>query len=143
MDPIDDDDSDFAGDYEAVTGSVRVAVAPIYLEDESDADNWRFVWAYRVQIANEGMETIQLINRHWIIMDGIGRVHEVQGAGVVGEQPVLEPGDVYEYTSGCPLETPSGVMQGYYEMRRQDGSMVQVQIPAFSLDSPHQQSTVN
>ena len=129
--------------YWAITDDIRVSVRPIYLEDQSSPSDNHFVWAYHVRIENHGQTTVQLRNRHWVITDAIGRVQEVRGAGVVGEQPVLKPGEAYEYTSGTPLPTPSGIMAGSYQMEREDGAMLNVKIPAFSLDSPHQAMRLN
>src|SRR3546814_9636376 len=102
-----------------------------------------YVWAYQVRIENIGRETVQLRNRYWQITDAFGRVQEVRGPGVVGEQPVLQPGESFEYTSGTPLQTPSGIMVGTYEMEAADGNHFDVDIPAFSLDSPHQPVQIN
>jgi len=129
--------------YEKTTEDISISVRPFFLEEQSAPDRNHFVWAYRVNILNKGHETVQLINRHWRITDKFGRQQEVKGAGVVGEQPVLKPGESYDYTSGCPLETPSGIMVGAYEMTTPDGRRFQVEIPAFSLDSPHDRAAVN
>ena len=129
--------------YSAVTREIRVEVEPIYLDEQSEPDNGQFVWAYRVQIGNEGAEAVQLITRYWHITDGIGRVQEVRGAGVVGEQPVLKPGDTYEYTSGTPLPTPSGIMKGTYQMKTPAGEQFDIEIPAFSLDCPYETRRLN
>ncbi len=129
--------------YSAVTRAIRVDVEPIYLEEQSEPANGQFVWAYRVQIGNEGAETVQLLSRYWHITDGLGRIQEVRGAGVVGEQPILNPGEAYEYTSGTPLPTPSGIMRGTYEMKTPAGDKFDIEIPAFSLDSPHQPRKLN
>ena len=129
--------------YSAVTRAIRVEVEPIYLHEQSEPDDGQFVWAYRVQIENEGPETVQLLTRYWQITDGMGRVQEVRGAGVVGEQPVLNPGESYEYTSGTPLPTPSGIMQGSYQMRSNSGEKFDIKIPAFSLDCPHETRQLN
>ena len=129
--------------YSAVTRAIRVDVEPIYLEEQSEPANGQFVWAYRVQIGNEGAETVQLLSRYWHITDGLGRIQEVRGAGVVGEQPILNPGEAYEYTSGTPLPTPSGIMRGTYEMKTPTGDKFDIEIPAFSLDSPHQPQKLN
>lgn len=127
-----------AGDYTATTRAIRVTVHPSYLEDQSDPDESRYVWAYRVQIENRGREAVQLMRRTWHITDARGRQTEVQGAGVVGEQPLLEPGESFEYTSGTPLTTPSGFMTGAYHMiAAASGEEFDVAIPAFSLDSPY------
>jgi ApaG protein len=124
--------------YTQKTKNISVTVTPIYLEDQSEPEEDHYVWAYQVRIENDGVETVQLRSRHWRITDANGLVQEVRGAGVVGEQPVLEPGEAFEYTSGTPLNAPSGIMVGSYEMQTDDGDMIEVDIPAFSLDSPHQ-----
>lgn len=124
--------------YKSITRDIQVTVQPFFLGDKSAPEENRFVWGYRVQIENQGHETVQLRSRFWRITDSLGRVQEVRGDGVVGEQPVLAPGEVYEYTSGAPLSTPSGVMVGTYDMVATDsGESFEVAIPAFSLDSPH------
>ena len=124
-------------DYTATTRAIVVTVQPFYLEDQSEPDEGRFVWAYRVRIHNTGAETVQLISRSWRITDGRGRTIKVEGPGVVGEQPLLEAGDTFEYTSGTPLETPTGFMEGLYHMiLATSGESFDVEIPAFSLDSP-------
>ena len=129
--------------YSATTRSIKVTVEPEYLEDQSSPVDDHFVWAYRVRIENKGDETVQLRRRHWRITDGMGRVQEVRGPGVVGEQPVLAPGQTFEYTSGTPLSTPSGIMVGTYQMETRHGEHFDVDIPAFSLDSPHQPVRLN
>jgi len=129
--------------YRQTTDSIRVTVKPIYLEEQSAPGDNHYVWAYQVQIENTGAETVQLLNRHWQITDSQGRVQEVRGAGVVGEQPRLGPGESFEYTSGTPLPTPSGIMVGTYEMVTDDGRRFEVAIPAFSLDSPYQPVRLN
>ncbi len=122
--------------YQATTKGITVRVRPIYLEERSSPKDGRWLFAYTIEIDNSSPETVQLRSRHWLITDATGRVEEVQGSGVVGEQPVLDPGDSYTYTSGCPLPTPSGIMRGSYQMERPDGSLFEVAIPAFSLDAP-------
>ena len=129
--------------YTKTTRDVRITVQPIFLEDQSDPEEHRFVWAYRVVIENTGEETVRLINRHWRIVDGRGRIQEVRGAGVVGEQPTLHAGEKFDYTSGTPLQTPSGFMDGAYEMADSRGRPFKADIPPFSLDSPHSQATLN
>jgi ApaG protein len=129
--------------YRAVTRNIEVEVEPFYMPERSDPDENRYVWAYRVTIANRSEEWVQLLSRYWRITDEVGRVEEVQGPGVVGEQPELDPGDSYQYTSGCPLSTPSGVMVGHYTMRNTEGELFDVAIPAFSLDLPGTMRTVN
>lgn len=123
--------------YTETTRSITVTVRPIYLEQHSSPSDDHYVWAYHVRIENGGAETVQLRNRHWKIIDANGRLQEVRGPGVVGEQPVLGPGESFEYTSSCPLGTSSGFMVGDYEMQTRDGEHFLIQIPAFSLDSPH------
>ncbi len=122
--------------YQAKTRNIEVTVKPIYLEDQSSPEESHYVWAYQVRIENQGGDTVQLLNRYWRIVDSLGRVQEVRGAGVVGEQPVLEPGESFEYTSGTPLPTPSGIMCGTYEMEGPGGERFSVTIPTFSLDTP-------
>jgi ApaG protein len=124
--------------YSQTTHSIRITVRPAYLDDQSAPDEYRFVWAYEIRIENLGHETAQLRSRSWRIIDAAGRTQEVTGPGVVGEQPVLKPGDAFEYQSGTYLTTPSGIMAGTYRMQAEDGTQFDVQIPAFSLDSPHQ-----
>ena len=121
----------------ATTRDISVTVETSYLEKQSDPDEQYFVWAYRITIANHSDQTVQLLTRHWKISDGQGRVQEVRGDGVIGEQPILEPGASYTYSSGTPLQTPSGFMHGSYQMQSDDGERFDVDIPAFSLDSPH------
>ena len=122
--------------YVAITRDIRVEVRPRFIPEQSDPAGGRYVWAYAVRIENTGPLAIQLLTRHWVITDGLGRVEEVRGPGVVGEQPVIAPGDSYSYTSGCPLSTASGVMEGSYGMRTASGDMFDADIPAFSLDLP-------
>ena len=122
--------------YSAVTRDIEVNVEPFYLDDRSDPTQNRYVWAYRVTIVNRSDEFVQLMSRYWHITDGAGRVEEVRGPGVVGEQPEFNPGDSYQYMSGCPLSTPSGIMVGRYTMRNRRGETFEVDIPAFSLDLP-------
>ena len=129
--------------YSAITREIRVQVEPIYLDDQSEPDENHFVWAYHVEIMNDGQEQVQLRTRYWRITDALGRVQEVRGPGVVGEQPVLDPGEAFEYTSGTPLPTPSGIMAGIYQMEAAGGEQFDVEIPAFSLDSPHQAVNLN
>lgn len=129
--------------YTSVTRNIRVTVEPAFLEDQSSAPDDHYVWAYQVKIENCGNEPVQLINRYWSITNAMGRNQEVRGEGVVGEQPLLQPGDVFEYTSGTPLDTPSGIMVGSYEMERSNGERFDIEIPAFSLDSPYQARRLN
>ena len=122
--------------YAAVTRNIRVSVTPTFAPERSDPDEPRFFWTYAVEIVNLGDRTVQLTHRHWRITDAEGRREEVRGVGVVGEQPILKPGESFRYSSGCPLRTSSGVMVGSYRMVADDGEAFEVEIPAFSLDSP-------
>ena len=129
--------------YSETTKSIRVTVVAVFLDEHSSPVDAKYVWAYEVKIENLGDETVQLINRHWSITNSLGQTETVRGPGVVGEQPILKPGDYFEYTSGAPLSTPSGLMMGTYQMEDNDGKVFDVCIPAFSLDSPHQTVQVN
>jgi len=129
--------------YQATTRGIAVSVEPVYLEANSSPANSQYFWAYRVTIENRGQETVQLLNRHWMITNARGELTEVKGPGVVGEQPVLKPGESFEYTSGAPLDTPSGMMGGSYEMESESGERFHIEIPTFSLDSPGQGMVVN
>lgn len=131
------------GLYHATTQGITVSVQPQFLEDQSQPSEGRYVWAYHIVIENGGREQVQLLNRHWRITNAAGRMDEVRGPGVVGQQPVLAPGERFEYTSGTPLSTPSGIMVGSYEMARADGSRFEIAVPAFSLDSPYEAKRVN
>jgi ApaG protein len=122
--------------YQERTRSIQISVDPFYVDDQSVPEQNRFVFGYRIQIDNQGLETVQLISRQWRITDGYGRTLEVRGAGVVGKQPILQPGESFEYTSGTPLSTPSGIMVGSYQMETAAGERFDVAIPAFSLDAP-------
>ncbi len=129
--------------YTAVTQEIRVDVEPTYLENQSEPEEGQFVWAYSVRIVNEGAKTVQLISRYWHITDALGRVQKVRGAGVIGEQPIIDPGKSYEYSSGTLLPTPSGIMHGNYQMRYDSGEKFEIEIPAFSLDTPHETRKLN
>lgn len=129
--------------YRSTTRNIEVEVEPFYLADRSDPDESRYVWGYRVTIANNSDEFVQLLARYWRITDASGRVEEVRGPGVVGEQPELNPGDSFQYTSGCPLRTPSGFMVGSYTVRSGAGEFFEVDIPAFSLDLPDSGRSLN
>ena len=129
--------------YSETTRSITVTVEPAFLDDQSDPDEHRYVWAYAVRIENRGDTTVQLRSRHWRITDAFGKVQEVRGVGVVGVEPVLNPGESFEYTSGTPLQTPSGIMAGSYRMETPTGDAFDIAIPAFSLDSPHHSAPVN
>ncbi len=129
--------------YRAITKEIAVSVIPTYLEAQSSPDSSQYFWAYRVIIENKGQETVQLLSRHWMITNARGEFTEVKGAGVVGEQPVLKPGESYEYTSGAPLNTTSGMMGGAYQMESESGERFDIEIPTFSLDSPNQGVLLN
>ena len=122
---------------------IRVEVDTSYLEDQSDPKERRYVFSYTITIRNEGSVPARLLTRHWIITDSNGKVQEVRGDGVVGEQPTLKPGENFQYTSGCPLSTPNGFMVGSYHMKNQHGETFEVDVPAFSLDSPYGEHSVN
>ncbi len=129
--------------YSETTRHITISVQPVFLEKESDPQKNTFMWAYHIRISNEGPETVQLISRYWKITDGLGRIQEVRGEGVVGEQPILQPGEDFEYTSGVPLQTSSGFMGGSYEMISDLGERLNVAIPTFSLDCPFDRHSVN
>ena len=129
--------------YNAETHDIRVTVVPVYIDERSAPDEGQYFWAYRVTIENLGDDTVQLVSRYWHIVDASGHVEEVRGPGVVGEQPVLGPGDSFEYTSGCPLATPSGFMRGAYTMTDESGDDFDVTIPAFPLDLPDANPVLN
>ena len=129
--------------YRATTKGIAVSVIPTYLEAQSSPDSSRYFWAYRVIIENQGRETVQLLSRHWMISNARGELTEVKGPGVVGEQPVLKPGESYEYTSGAPLNTTSGMMGGAYQMKSESGERFDIEIPTFSLDRPNQGVLMN
>jgi ApaG protein len=121
----------------ALTEGIRVTVRSAYVADRSAPLAKRYVFAYTVQISNEGTEPAQLRTRHWVIRDGTGKVEEVRGPGVVGRQPYLSPGEQFEYTSGCELQTPTGEMRGSYQMQRPDGTGFDAVIAPFLLAQPH------
>jgi ApaG protein len=129
--------------YERSTRNIRVAVKPAFLDDQSDPDEQRYLWSYTVVIENKGPETVQLLSRYWQITDGRGHVQEVRGPGVVGAQPVIAPGQKFQYTSGCPLPTASGSMSGRYQMRSSSGEAFEAEIPAFLLESPHERRQIH
>ena len=122
--------------YRAVTRQIEVTVEPNFLPERSSVDRGQYFWSYTIVITNTGAETVQLRTRHWIITDATGRRQEVRGEGVVGEQPVLGPGERFEYTSGVPLPTASGFMSGRYQMVSESGERFEIYVPTFSLDSP-------
>ncbi|MCB1414259.1 MAG: Co2+/Mg2+ efflux protein ApaG [Xanthobacteraceae bacterium] len=128
--------------YRAVTRDIEVTVEPNFMPDRSVAQR-EYFWSYTIVITNTGRETVQLRTRHWIITDASGRQQEVRGEGVVGEQPVLGPGERFKYTSGVPLATASGFMTGRYQMVNESGERFEIDIPTFSLDSPEARRTLN
>lgn len=129
--------------YSETTRAVRIEVEPFYVAEQSDPDIKRWVFGYRVRIENRGQEPVKLLTRYWRITDALGRMHEVRGDGVVGEQPRLDPGESFQYTSGTPLATPSGIMGGSYQMVTDRGEHFDVRIPTFSLDAPGVRRAVN
>ena len=129
--------------YSKTTNNISITVQPYYLDEQSEPDEHQYVWAYQVTINNLSKETVQLKNRHWKITDSNGIKQEVTGEGVVGEQPILQPGEKFEYTSGTPLSTPSGYMEGYYEMETKKGNKFDATITLYSLDSPHISKQIN
>jgi ApaG protein len=132
--------------YEAITRNIRVVAEPFFVDSESRPDEHHYFWAYRIELENQGDDPVQLISRYWQITDARGNVEEVRGPGVVGDQPVIAPGERFSYESGCPLSTPSGIMRGHYNFRfAEDGEdeKFMVAIPAFSLDSEYEHSSVN
>lgn len=129
--------------YEALTHGVRVRVEPQFIEDQSSPDEEYYFWAYTVQITNEGEEPVQLRSRVWRITNALGHTEEVRGPGVVGQTPMIAPGETFTYTSGCPLKTSSGIMVGSYQMAGPSGDLFDVAIPAFSLDSPFALRSMN
>ena len=126
-----------SGTSEAVTRGIRVSVEAVYSPPHSRPSQQQWFFVYTIRIANEGDEPVQLVSRHWIITDAVGAVEHVRGLGVVGEQPVLEPGEMFEYSSGCPLTTPSGDMHGTYQMVTGEGDTFDVEIARFSLEAPY------
>ena len=124
--------------YEEITRDIKIAVEPNFLDDQSEPEESRYLWSYRVTIENKSALTVQLLSRYWRITDARGRTREVRGEGVIGEQPVIAPGRAYEYTSGAPLETASGFMTGTYHMRASSGESFEVGIPMFALESPYE-----
>ena len=129
--------------YSKTTNGVTVTVNPYFLDDQSSPNDNHYVWAYKVNIDNKGSDILHLRQRTWIIIDGNGRVLQVQGDGVVGETPIIKPGETFEYTSGTPLKTTSGIMQGYYSMSADSGERIKIDIPTFSLDSPYEKKKIH
>ena len=129
--------------YERKTHNIRVKVKPAFLDDQSDPDENHYLWSYTVTIENDGKEPVQLMSRYWHITDGLGRSQEARGPGVVGAQPVIAPGQTFQYTSGCPLPTASGHMVGRYQMQTASGEAFEADIPAFLLESPHEHRQIH
>lgn len=129
--------------YSATTLGIQVKVEPAYLPDASEPEENNYLWAYTVEIVNQRDGRVQLRTRSWTITDERGHVEHVNGPGVIGEQPIINPGDSFTYTSGCPLKTPSGVMVGSYQMEDENGAAFDVEIPAFSLDLPDSRPVIN
>jgi ApaG protein len=129
--------------YTATTRAISVTVKPQYLPDQSEPNKAQYVWAYQVRIENKGDVAVQLRSRHWKITDGLGRLQEVKGPGVVGKTPRLRPGEVFEYTSGSSLSTSSGFMGGTYQMVSESGENFDIEIPTFSLDTPNAARQLN
>ena len=122
--------------HAAQTRDVTIRVSVSFLPEQSEPRKGRWFWAYHIRVENDGAQSVQLISRHWRITDGRGARHDVRGEGVVGEQPVIEPGDSYDYVSGCPLHTPTGAMEGSFHMVGADGSSFEAAIPRFPLIGP-------
>jgi ApaG protein len=129
--------------YQAVTNSVKVTVTPAFEPKRSDPEEGRYFWRYDIEITNLGDRPVTLVERHWLITDADGQQQDVRGAGVIGEQPTIEPGQSFRYASGCPLSTPSGMMVGEYQMVDPDGRRFEVSIPPLSLDSPGEARILN
>ena len=129
--------------YRAITRKIEVTVEPAFMPERSIPERGQFFWSYTIVITNSGAETVQLRTRYWIITDASGRQQEVRGEGVVGEQPVLAPGEHFEYTSGVPLTTASGFMTGRYQMVSESGERFEIEVPTFSLDSPGLKRVLN
>ena len=129
--------------YRAVTRQIEVTVEPNFMPERSAVDKGQYFWSYTIVITNSGNETVQLRSRHWIITDATGRKQEIRGEGVIGEQPVLAPGERHQYTSGVPLPTASGIMTGRYQMVTESGEQFEIEVPTFSLDSPESKRKPN
>ena len=129
--------------YSKTTNGVTVTVTPYFLDDQSSPQESHFVWAYQVNIKNSGNSSIKLNHRNWLIIDANGKVINVQGEGVVGEFPTIKPGESFEYTSGTPLKTNNGIMQGFYLVSQDNGEKLKIDIPTFSLDSPYNKKNVH
>ncbi|MEM9332956.1 MAG: Co2+/Mg2+ efflux protein ApaG [Pseudomonadota bacterium] len=129
--------------FKAITNGVSVTAMPVYIDERSNPSASQYFWAYRIIVENQSDQTVQLVSRYWKIVDSNGRVEEVSGDGVVGLQPFIKAGEDFSYTSGCPLTTPSGIMQGHYTMVDHKGGTFDVEIPAFPLDLPGLEPVIN
>ncbi len=129
--------------YQTITDNIKITVLPAYLDEQSKPEKNQYFWSYTIEIINLRDTPVQLVSRYWKITDANGRVNEVRGEGVVGQQPVIPPSHSFNYTSGCPLETSQGFMVGHYDMMDHNGLMFPIYIPAFSLDSPHESRILN
>jgi ApaG protein len=129
--------------YKKTTDDITVSVYPIFLDDQSSPEKSNYMWAYYIRIENNSEKIIQITNRYWKIIDSCGHVQEVNGEGVVGEKPIIDPKSMYEYASGVPLTTPSGFMEGHYVAECENGETFNVLVPAFSLDSPFDNKKYN
>jgi ApaG protein len=129
--------------YSALTQNIRVTVRPEFSPERSEPSDGAYFWIYSIEIANQGQRRVKLMQRHWRITDALGHLETVDGPGVVGEQPTIAPGHAFRYSSGCPLRTPSGFMVGTYSMVDEEGRTFDVEIPAFSLDSPFLRKVLN
>jgi len=129
--------------YRAVTRKIEVTVEPNFMPERSSVEKREYFWSYTIVITNTGAETVQLRTRHWIITDATGRQENIRGEGVIGEQPVIAPGERFEYTSGVPLPTASGFMTGRYQMVSESGEQFEIDVPMFSLDSPDSKRVLN
>jgi ApaG protein len=129
--------------YRAITRQIEVTVEPNFMPERSSVENRQYFWSYTIVITNTGDETVQLKTRHWVITDATGHQENVRGKGVVGEEPVLAPGERFEYTSGVPLRTASGFMSGRYQMVSESGERFEIDVPTFSLDSPEARRVLN
>jgi ApaG protein len=129
--------------YRAVTRQIEVTVEPSFLPEKSSVAEGRYFWSYTIVITNSGTETVQLRTRHWVITDAGGRQQHIRGEGVVGEQPRLAPGEQFKYSSRVPLATASGFMAGSYQMESESGEQFDIEVPAFSLDSPDSKRVLN
>tara|TARA_B100000242_G_C42791590_1_gene368327 strand:+ start:150 stop:542 length:393 start_codon:yes stop_codon:yes gene_type:complete len=129
--------------YSKTTNGVTVTVIPYFLDEQSSPNENHYVWAYQVNIKNSGNGSIKLNHRNWLIIDANGKIINVHGEGVVGEFPIIKPGETYEYTSGTPLKTNNGIMQGFYLVSQDNGEKLKIDIPTFSLDSPYNKIKLN